>query len=97
MSQNVDKILRVIQRTSDKQGNVTMLRLAENIAAELAASGEAVEMARKADIAEARAEGAEAAIERARDVIDGWEQDGPSDPAIHLLIQRVRESLSGTK
>lgn len=53
----------------------------------------AVEMARKAAIAEARAEGAESAIERARDVLDGWEHDGPDDPAIHLLIRRVREAL----
>lgn len=31
----VARILRVIQRTSDKQGNVTMIHLAERIAAEL--------------------------------------------------------------
>lgn len=30
----VATILRVIQRTADKQGNVTMLRLAENIASD---------------------------------------------------------------
>lgn len=33
------------------------------------------------------------AIERARDVLDGWEHDGPDDPAIHLLIRRVRDAL----
>lgn len=58
-------------------------------------SDEALEIARKAAIAEARAEGSEAAIERARDVLDGWEHDGPDDPATHLLIQRVREALDG--
>lgn len=30
--ERVATILRVIQRTADKQGNVTMLRMAENIA-----------------------------------------------------------------
>lgn len=55
----------------------------------------AVEMARKADIAEARAEGAVAAIERARDVLDGWEHDGPKGYEFHLLILRVREALDG--
>lgn len=55
----------------------------------------AVEMARKADIAEARAEGAEAAIERARDVLDGWEHDGPDSYEFRLLIRRVREALNG--
>lgn len=55
----------------------------------------AMEMAQKADLAEGRAEGAEAAIERARDVLDGWEHDGPDDPALHLLIRRVRETLDG--
>lgn len=28
-------------------------------------------------------------------VLDGWEHDGPDDPAIHLLVQRVREALGG--
>lgn len=69
----------------------------------------ALEMARKADIAERRAEeaefhveqlrdtrdGAERRIERAERLLDGWEQDGPDDAAIHLLIQRVREALNG--
>lgn len=69
----------------------------------------ALEMARKADQAERRAEeaefhveqlrdtrdGAERRIERAERLLDGWEQDGPDDAAIHLLIQRVREALNG--
>lgn len=55
----------------------------------------ALEMARKADIAEARSEGADAAIERARDVLDGWEHDGPKGYEFHLLILRVREALDG--
>jgi hypothetical protein len=60
----------------------------------------AVEMARKADIAESRAEEAEYHAEQLRDardsaerLLDGWVQDGPDDPAIHLLIRRVREAL----
>jgi hypothetical protein len=67
----------------------------------------AVEMARKADIAESRAEeaeyhaeqlrdardSAERRIERVERLLDGWVQDGPDDPAIHLLIRRVREAL----
>lgn len=71
----VARILRVIQQTCDAQGGVTMLRLAENIAAEVAADlaelqWNAVEMARKADIAEARAEGAEAELERLKAAAD---------------------------
>lgn len=54
----------------------------------------ALEMARKADLAERRAEDAEAAIEATRDLLDGWEHDGPDDPAVRLLIQRVREMLA---
>lgn len=69
----------------------------------------ALEMARKAEQAERRAEEAECHIEQLRDardraerrveraerLLDGWEQDGPDDAAIHLLIQRVREALNG--
>lgn len=33
----VARILHVIQRTADRQGNTTMIRLAENIAAEVSA------------------------------------------------------------
>lgn len=69
----------------------------------------ALEMARKADLAERRAEeaefhveqlgdardSAERRIERAERLIDGWEHDGPDDYAIHLLIQRLREALHG--
>jgi hypothetical protein len=71
----------------------------------------ALEMARKADLAERRAEEAECHIEQLRDardraerrverterLLDGWEQDGPDDPAIHLLIQRVREALDESR
>lgn len=71
----------------------------------------ALEMARKAEQAERRAEeaefhveqlrdardAAERRIERACEVLDGWEHDGPEDPAIHLLIQRVREALDGSR
>lgn len=69
----------------------------------------ALEMARKADLAERRAEEAEYHVEQLRDardaaerkveraerLLDGWEHDGPADPAMHLLIQRVREALNG--
>lgn len=71
----------------------------------------ALEMARKADQAERRAEEAEFHVEQLRDardraerrverterLLDGWEQDGPDDPAIHLLIQRVREALDESR
>ena len=70
-----------------------------------------LEMARKADLAERRAEesefhveqlrdardSAERRIERADALLDGWEHDGPDDPAILLLIQRVREVLVGSR
>ena len=55
---------------------------------------ESVENARRAEQAERRAEDAEAAIEATRDLLDGWEHDGPDDYAVRLLIQRVRETLS---
>ena len=55
---------------------------------------ESVENARRAEQAERRAEDAEAAIEATRDLLDGWEHDGPDDPAVHLLIQRVWEMLA---
>lgn len=54
----------------------------------------ALEMSRRAEQAERRAEDAEAVIEATRDLLDGWENDGPEDPAIRLLIQRVREMLA---
>lgn len=47
--------------------------------------------------ADRRAEQAEAAVERGRDVLDGWDHDGPDDYAMHLLIQRVREALDGSR
>lgn len=53
--QLVARILRIIQRTSDKQGNVTMLRLAENIANDAA-------LARLS-----QAEGWDAAVQEAED------------------------------
>lgn len=53
-----------------------------------------LEMSRRVEQAERRAEDAEAAIEAARDLLDGWEQDGPDDPAVRLLIQRVRGMLA---
>jgi hypothetical protein len=55
---------------------------------------ESVENARRAEQAERRAEDAEAAIEATRDLLDGWEHDGPDDYAVRLLIQRVRETLA---
>lgn len=69
----------------------------------------ALEMARKADIAERRAEEAEFHVEQLRDardsaerrierterLIDSWEHDGPDGYEFHLLIQRVREALDG--
>lgn len=55
---------------------------------------ESVENARRAEQAERRAEDAEAAIEATRDLLDGWEHDGPDDYAVRLLIQRVREMLA---
>lgn len=57
-------------------------------------ASEGVENARRAEQAERRAEDAEAAIEATRDLLDGWEHDGPDDPVVHLLIQRVREMLA---
>lgn len=58
------------------------------------AADRALEMSRKAEQAERRAEDAEAAIEAARDLLDGWEHDGPDDYAVLLLIRRVREMLA---
>lgn len=69
----------------------------------------ALEMARKADSAERRAEEAEYHVEQLRDardsaerrneraceVLDGWEHDGPKGYEFHLLILRVREALDG--
>ncbi len=55
---------------------------------------ESVENSRRAEQAERRAEDAEATIEATRDLLDGWEHDGPDDYAVRLLIQRVRETLS---
>lgn len=55
---------------------------------------ESVENARRAEQAERRALDAEAAIEATRDLLDGWEHDGPDDYAVRLLIQRVREMLA---
>lgn len=52
-----------------------------------------LEMSRRMEQAERRAEDAEAAIEATHDLLDGWEQDGPDDQTAHLLIQRVREML----
>jgi hypothetical protein len=54
----------------------------------------ALEVSRQVGQAERRAEDAEAAIEATRDLLDGWEQDGPDDYAVRLLIQRVRETLA---
>lgn len=68
-----------------------------------------LEMARKADLAERRAEEAEYHVEQLRDardraerrieraceVLDGWEHDGPKGYQFHLLILRVREALDG--
>lgn len=53
--QLVARILRIIQRTSDKQGNVTMLRLAENIANDAAL------------VRLSQAEGWDAAVQEAED------------------------------
>ena len=121
-------ILRVLQRTADVQGNVTMLRAAENIAAELearhvndatvgrlaeiiASDAALVRVGQAEALRERRAEesefhveqlrdardSAERRIERADALLDGWEHDGPDDPAILLLIQRVREVLVGSR
>lgn len=53
--EHVATVLRVIQRTADKQGNVTMLRLAENIANDAAL------------VRLWRAEGWDAAVQEAED------------------------------
>lgn len=45
------------------------------------------------DRAERQAEALDAAFERVHKVLHGWEHDGPDDPAMRLLIQRVREAL----
>lgn len=49
------------------------------------------------EAAGAKIQALEAAIGRARKVLNGWECDGPDDPAIHLLIQRVRTALDESR
>ena len=48
------------------------------------------------EAAGAKIQALETAADHARDLLDGWEHDGPEDPAILLLIQRVREALAGS-
>lgn len=107
----VATILRVIQRTADAQGNVTMIRLAGAVAEAVTnrytsddadpigpdgftrlapalteVQHNALEMARKAYIAERRAEEAEFHVEQLRDALDSAERIG--ERAAELATER---------
>ena len=85
MAQKADLAER---RAEDAEYHVEQLRDALDSAERSAERIEArtVKLATERDAALAR-------ITRAGRLLDGWEHDGPDDPAIHLLIQRVREAL----
>jgi len=92
----VSAVLRVIQKTADKQGNVTMLRLAENIANDAALVRLAQEEAWDAAVAEAEACGL--LNDAFADEMRGRNPHRPPDPSTPLTecaLERVLPPAGG--